>query len=319
MVNSIVIVGSTDLKTSEYYKQIGIASSMLITSRDHQQLIGHTSVGDVPDLKDLEYILSQATEVYWAESSIDEFFDADSYYDFVNWLKDYNLIYNNVVNLHKIKFDDYNWNHLLSQNLNQNHVVFFGCSFTAGAGLPDVETHYTTQVAKHFGKQVFNLGSNGGSNALVFDQFTQLDFFPGQIVVVQLTFLERLHYCGLNRQLTKVVFTKKNYENLIHNLVEIYNKDFLFYELLQKIRAMVAIARAKKLKMVFWLINYKDTKIYSKADQRYFYHMPEFVPASWMENYFLDLATDGQHPGIRSNKFIADTLVKYIESVYNKE
>ena len=82
---------------------------------------------------------------------------------------------------------------------------------------------------------------------------------------------------------------------------------------------MVAIARAKKLKMVFWLINYKDTKIYSKADQRYFYHMPEFVPASWMENYFLDLATDGQHPGVRSNKFIADTLVKYIETVYNKD
>ena len=105
MVKSIIIVGSTDLKTSEYYKQINIESSVLITSRDHKQLIGHTSVGDVPDLKDLEYILSQATEVYWAESSINEFFDADSYYDFVNWLKDYNLIYNNVVNLHKIKFD----------------------------------------------------------------------------------------------------------------------------------------------------------------------------------------------------------------------
>jgi|LakMenEpi03Aug12_release.lakeMendotaPanAssembly.Ray.scaffolds.fasta_scaffold232544_2 hypothetical protein len=318
MVKSIIIIGSTDLKTSEYYKQLGIAPSMLITTCDHEQLIGHTSVGDVPDLKDLEYILSQAKEVYWAESSIDEFFDADSYYDFLNWLKDYNLVYKNVVNFYKIKFDDYNWNQLLPQNLNQNHAVFFGCSHTAGVGLPDVETHYATQVAKHFGKQVCNLASGAGSNGLIFDRFTQFDFFPEQIVVVQLTYLERLHYCGIDRNLRKILFTHTS-DNLRRSLIDVYHKDFLFYELLQKIRAMIAIARDKKLKMVFWLAEYKNSDIYSKADQRYFYHMPEFVPASLMENYCMDVANDRLHPGIESNKFIADVLVKYIKTVYNKD
>jgi hypothetical protein len=319
MVKSIIIIGSTDLKTSEYYKHLGIAPSMLITTCDHKQLIGHTSVGDVPDLTDLEYILSQAQEVYWAESSIDEFFDADSYYNFLNWLKDYNLVHNNVVNFNKIKFDDYNWNQLLPQNLNQNHAVFFGCSFTAGVGLPDVETHYATQVAKYFGKQVLNLGSGGGSNGLIFNRFTQLDFFPGQIVVVQLTGLERLHYCKQNRQLEKIMFAYASDPTLNRAMLTVYHKDFLFYELLSKIRAMVAIARAKKLKMVFWLADYKNSEIYSKADQRYFYHMLEFVPASWIQNYLIDRATDNSHPGVRSNKFIADTLVKYIETVYNKD
>lgn len=319
MVKSIIIVGSPDSKTSEYHRQIGIESSVLITSCDHKQLIGHTSVGDVPDLTDLEYILSQATEVYWAESSINEFFDADSYYDFLNWLKDYNLVYNNVVNFNKIKFDDYAWDQLRSQNLNQNHAVFFGCSFTAGAGLPDVETHYATQVAKHFGKQVLNLGSGGGSNGLIFDRFTQVDFFPGQIVVVQLTYPNRLHYCKQNQQLEKIGFAHAADPTLNRAMLTVYHKDFLFYELLPKIRAMVSIARAKKLKMVFWLIEYKNPEIYSKADQRYFYHMPEFVPASWIENYIMDTATDNMHPGIQSNKFIANTLVKYIESVYNKD
>lgn len=319
MVKSIIIVGSDDSKTSEYHRQIGIESSVLITSCDHKQLIGHTSVGDVPDLTDLEYILSQATEVYWAESSINEFFDADSYYDFLNWLKDYNLVYNNVVNFNKIKFDDYAWDQLRSQNLNQNHAVFFGCSFTAGAGLPDVETHYATQVAKHFGKQVLNLGSGGGSNGLIFDRFTQVDFFPGQIVVVQLTYPNRLHYCKQNQQLEKIGFAHAADPILNRAMLTVYHKDFLFYELLPKIRAMVSIARAKKLKMVFWLIEYKNPEIYSKADQRYFYHMPEFVPASWIENYIMDTATDNMHPGIQSNKFIANTLVKYIESVYNKD
>ena len=317
MVTSIIIVGSTDIKTSEYYKKLGVAPSVLIIDRDHKQLIGHTSAGDIPDLKELEYVLSQAREVYWAESEINEFADADSYYDFLNWLKDYNLVYNNVVNLDQIKFDDYKWNQTFMQKLNQNHAVFFGCSFTAGVGLPDINTHYATRVAKYFNKQAFNLASSGGSNGLIFDKFTQLDFFPGQIVVVQLTYLERLHYCKLNRRLTKIMFNENN--SLNRQLVEIYHKDFLFYELLLKVRVMVSIARAKKLKMVFWLIDYKNPEIYSKQDQRYFYHMPEFVPASWMQNYIMDSAKDHIHPGIKSNEFIAKTLIKYIETVYNKD
>lgn len=317
MVKSIIIIGSTDLKTSEYYKQLGIASSMLVTTCNHKQLIGHTSVGDVPDLTDLEYILSQAKEVYWAESSINEFFDADSYYDFLNWLKDYNSKYNNVVNLDKIKFDVYKWNH--RSIVKKNHAVFLGCSFTAGVGLPDVETRYSTQVAKYFNKELLNLGTGAGSNSLIFDRFTQLDFFPGQIVVVQLTMLDRLHYCKQNQQLEKIMFAHAANPTLNRAMLTVYHKDFLFYELLSKIRAMVAIARAKKLKMIFWLADYKNPEIYSKADQTYFYNMPEFVPASWIQNYLIDRATDNSHPGIQSNKLIADTLIKYIETVYNKD
>jgi hypothetical protein len=164
---------------------------------------------------------------------------------------------------------------------------------------------------------VEEVGVGGGSNGLIFDKFTQIDFFPGQIVVVQLTHLERLHYCKSNRSLTKVRFTEDN--SLNRSLMEVYHKDFLFYELLSKVRAMISIARAKKLKMVFWLIDYKNPKTYSKEDQRYFYHMPEFVPASWMQNYMIDSAADKLHPGIQSNEFIAKTLIKYIETVYNKD
>jgi hypothetical protein len=204
MVKSIIIVGSTDIKTSMYYKKLGIASSVLVLEQYHNQPVAHTSVGDVPDLKELECILSQAKSVYWAESPIEEFANVDSYYDFLNWLKDYNLKYNNVVNLDKIKFDVYKWNH--RSIVKKNHAVFLGCSFTAGVGLLDVETRYSTQVAKYFNKELLNLGTSGGSNSLIFDRFTQLDFFPGQIVVVQLTMLERLHYCKQDQQLEKILF-----------------------------------------------------------------------------------------------------------------
>jgi hypothetical protein len=319
MVKSTIIVGSTDVKTAEYHKKLGLPPSVLITGQYHTQLVAHTSVGDIPDLNELEYVLKQAELVYWAESEITEFSSADDYYDFLSWLKDYNLEYRNVVNLDTIKFDVYKWNSLRSIKVDKNQAVFFGCSFTAGVGLSDTGTHYATQVAKHFNKDLLNLGVSGGSNGLIFDRFTQLDFFPGQIVVVQLTGLERLHYCKQNRQLKKIMFAYPADPTLNRAMLTVYHKDFLFYELLSKIRAMVAIARAKKLKMVFWLADYKNSEIYSKADQRYFYHMPEFVPASWMQDYLIDRAMDNAHPGIRSNKFIADTLVKYIKTVYNKD
>jgi hypothetical protein len=279
--------------------------------------VAHTSVGDIPDLDELEYVLKQADSVYWAESTIEEFNDADSYYNFLNWLKDHHLKYNNVVNLDKIKFDVYRWSHRVI--VKENHAVFLGCSFTAGVGLPDVETRYPTQVANHFNKELLNLGAPGGSNSLIFDRFMQLDFFPGQIVVVQLTTLDRLHYCKHNRRLEKIMFANAADVNLNQKMVEIYHKDFLFYELLAKIRAIVAVARTKKLKLIFWLIDYKNELMYSKMDQTYFYDMPEFVPASWMQNYITDHAMDRIHPGVRSNKFIADTLVKYIKTVYNKD
>ena len=309
----IIIVGSTDIKTSVYYKQIGIPPSTLITTRHDNHTIGHTSIGDIGSSDELEFILSRTKLVYWAESSIDEFADSDSYYDFLNWLKDHNLKYNNVVNLDKIKFDVYNWNGEFS--LKENQAVFLGCSFTAGIGLPDSNTHYSTLVAKHFDKEILNLAVPGGSNSLIFDRYTQLDFYPGQLVVIQLTHPGRLHYCDTNQRLQAVRFAD-NSHSLNRQMIEIYHRDFLFYELLIKLRAMISIARAKNIKLVFWLINYKDEMIYSKLDQTYFYNMPEFVPASCVENYILDSGTDNIHPGIQSNKFIADTLIEYIENVY---
>ena len=311
----IIIVGSTDIKTSVYYKQINIPPSTLITSRDDNHMFGHTSIGDIGNSDELEFILGRADAVYWAESSIDEFADSDSYYDFLNWLKDYNLKYNNVVNLDKIKFDVYNWDSGVA--LKENQAVFLGCSFTAGVGLPDSNTHYSSLVAKYFDKELLNLAVPGGSNSLIVDRYTQLEFYPGQLVVIQLTHPGRLHYCDTNRKLRTVRFADTDL-SLNRMMIEVYNKDFLFYELLIKVRAIVSIARARKIKLVFWLINYKDEMVYSRLDQTYFYHMPEFVPASWMENYILDLGTDNLHPGILSNRFIADTLIKYIETIYKE-
>ena len=298
---SVIIVGSNHTNTANYYKKLGLSSSVLVTGINHKELIGHTCIQDIPDYNQLEIVLKNADEVYWAESNKDEFYDDSSYYDFLNWLKDYNLKNHNVKNFKLIKFDNYSWTKNLTTNPDQ--AVFLGCSFTAGIGLSNSKTHYAAIVANHFGKQLLNLGVPGGSNNLIFDQFTQLNFHPGQIVVLQFTLLERIRYCNTNKQLTQ-------------SMLEVYHKDFLFYELLVKIRAIITIARLQKLKLVFWLIDYKHEDKYSKLDQTYFYDLPEFVPYSWMANYLVDFAEDNAHPGIESNKNIANTLINYMETIY---
>ena len=311
---SVIIVGSNHTNTANYYKKLGLSSSVLVTGINHKELIGHTCIQDIPDYNQLEIVLKNADEVYWAESNKDEFYDDSSYYDFLNWLKDYNLKNHNVKNFKLIKFDNYSWTKNLTTNPDQ--AVFLGCSFTAGIGLSNSKTHYAAIVANHFGKQLLNLGVPGGSNNLIFDQFTQLNFHPGQIVVLQFTLLERIRYCNTNKQLISMLFANMPNKQLTQSMLEVYHKDLLFYELLVKIRAIITIARLQKLKLVFWLIDYKHEDKYSKLDQTYFYDLPEFVPYSWMANYLVDFAEDNAHPGIESNKNIANTLINYMETIY---
>jgi hypothetical protein len=313
---SIIIVGSNHNDTAGYYKKLNLTPSVLVTEINHRQEIGHTCIQDIPDHDKFEVVLKNADEVYWAESKKDEFFDDKSYYDFLNWLKDYNLKHHNVKNIDSISFDPFGWKNNITVDTDQ--AVFLGCSFTAGVGLSDAKTHYSTIVANHFDKKLLNLAQGGGSNSLIFDKFFQLDLRPGQLVVLQFTELERLHYCGNDKKLIPLLLSTSPIKKELHlSMLEVYHKDFLFYELLCKIRAIVKFARAQQLKLVFWLIDYKNPNKYSELDQSYFYDMPEFVPASWIQNYMVDGAEDKMHPGIKSNKNIAKALITYIETIYS--
>jgi hypothetical protein len=312
---SIIIVGSNHDNTASYYKKLNMLPSHLITGIDHNHMIGHTSIHDIPDYQTLEIVLSRAKEVYWAECKKEEFHNDEWYYSFLNWLKDFNLKYKTVQNLNQICFDVYNWGKLIP--LDPNQIVFLGCSLTAGVGVTDKNTLYSNIVAKHFNLDSLNLAQGGGSNSLIFDRFNRLQFNPGQMIVVQFTTPDRLQYCDMHKKLLPLVFSSSTIEKNFHrSLLEIYHSDFLFYELLCKIRSMVKLARAQQIKLVFWLIDYKNENNYSNLQQTYFYEMIEFVPASWMAGYMVDRAEDKIHPGIESNKNIANTLIKYITTVY---
>ena len=149
---SIIIVGSNHTNTAEYYKTLGLEPSTLVTEIKHRPLIGHTCIQDVPDYNTLETILKNADDVYWAHPTPGEFFNYNSYYNFLNWLKDYNLKYRNVKNFNSITLDPHKWNNKVTVDI--THAVFMGCSFTAGVGLSDPNTHYANIVSLHFDKKL---------------------------------------------------------------------------------------------------------------------------------------------------------------------
>ena len=213
--------------------------------------------------------------------------------------------------------DPHGWNR--PTKTAKDTAIFLGCSYTVGVGIEQAELCYPSVVADHFGRELLNLAQPGGSNSNIFDLFTQIDFHEGQIVVVQLTELCRLYYCDESKVLTHLRLSTLNKNTLNQYMLEIFNKDFLFHELVTKVRAMVTIARSKKLKLVFWLMHYNMDDLYSALDQQYFEVMPEFIPSTAMGNYLVDGAPKSPaHPGPESHKNIAQAVITHIEQLYGK-
>lgn len=315
---STLIIGSHWESTSKYYKKVNLPASILIESCDQIFVVGHTSVPDMGSYKNLELVASKATHVYWAECGIEEFETFNDYVDLVFWLKDFNRRYKTVRNFESITVDPYGIKETYKPSLEQ--AVFFGCSFTAGTGLSDPTTHYSHVLSNYFSKEVYNLARGGGSNDLIFNRFVNTQWNPEQLVVVQLTMPQRLYYCTDDYQKLNIILGSDNKhlggKILQQSLVEVYQKPWVFSQLLDKVNAMNQIAEQNKLRMALWLVDYKNPDIYSVHDQTYFYHMKSFVPASIMQNYLVDFAEDNLHPGIRSNQIIADVLHKFIKEVY---
>ena len=308
-----IIVGSNHTSTAEYYKKINVDPSVLVLSTEQVYTVGHTAIQDIPDYHDMEFILSRADQVFWAECSAAEFSSSDSYYDFLYWLQLYNLKFNNVKNIHTISFDPYAWNTAIP-TMTEDDIVFFGGSITAGVGLSDPNTWYSNIIADHFKKHSINLAQTPGinNNTKTFDLFTQTKFVPGQIVIMQITPLERIRYC--NEQTGLLEDLQFSTVKGQRELLEVYHRQFLFYNLLLYTRAMINVARTNKLRFVMFHDNYKLGP--AIEEQLYFYQYPEFVPKTLLQDYNIDCAEDNIHPGIKSNQFIAHTIIDYINTIY---
>ena len=313
-----LLLGSSDISTSLAHKKFNLPESVLVPSAGQDYTVGHTSRQEFNSDNELEQVLKSADVVLWAFPKASEFISEQVYYDTLDWLKQYHKKFKNVQNLQDIKLDPYNWKSKVPK-LTDNDIVFIGSSNTLGVGLPSVEHRYANIVAKHFGKNgivMQELFRTKGNNDKSIDIFSQCDFNPGQIVVLQSAPLMRIRYCNeQNKLIDSQLFSAENFANH-RSIVDVFSKEFLFYRFAINMRLITQLARAKKLRFVFFLDDYKSEDITHK-DQMCFYDMPEFLSGSQIANdTHVDLANDNAHPGVEANRRIAQHIIDHIEYLY---
>jgi len=313
----ILILGSSHENTATYYKKLNLEQSKLITLINENYSIGHTSPQDTGTYENLNKIALKADKIYFTYPAQDEFDDEIFYHEYLDWIKEFHFKYKKISNWKNIELDGYNWN-LNLPVLTSNDAVFIGCSFTEGVGIDNPECKYANIVSRNYNLNCINLGKGSSSNSYFFEVFSQLNFTNGQLVVIQLTVLERLRYCSEKDNLKHIQLAHLPSYNL--NLIDVYNNKFLFYETLKSIRLIQSIANEKNLKLAIWLDNYKEEHQghYTRLQQRYLYNLRSFVPAYLMQDYCVDKGTDDLHPGVESNKNIANTLIYFIDRTYNE-
>lgn len=215
-----------------------------------------------------------------------------------------------------MKFDPYHWC-LNLPVLTPDNIVFLGSSTTAGVGLSNADTWYSNLIAKHYKKTAINLARQSigvGNNDRTFDIFTQLEFNPGQIVIIHIAPIDRIRWCDDDAKLIDLPLNT----NQIYNhraIVSVFNRKYLIYRLLSNVRAMIRIARLQGLKLILWFDNYKiDTEF--DQEQLCFYEYPELISKLQLADYIIDHAEDNIHPGIKSNQYLADQIIHHLERLY---
>lgn len=308
----ILILGSDSESTGQFYKTLGLAPSVLVSDTSHLPAVAHTSPQAAGDFFNLQKIAELADTIYFANPSVEDFPSQDYYFKYLHWLKELEYRQGNVKNL-KIGHDYFNWSKNLP-SLNENDAVFIGCSFTQGIGLTQLNQRYSNIVSEYFNLNCVNLAKSGTSNAYFFETFSKLDFKPGQLVVLQLTVLERIRYIEDQGKLLDLRFSA----NTNNKIIKVFNYEYLFYELLVKLNLISKIAQSKKLKLVIWIANYNEEfgQTYTLEQQLCFYNYKEIVPLFLSEHYIVDFGTDNAHPGPESNKKIAKVLIEFIEKTY---
>ena len=315
MTQKILVLGSQHNNTQNFSKSVGLEKSILITPNNMYDnfSVGHTSIQDMLFYEQFDELIKQVDSLYWSGPDKDEFWNDEFYTEYLWWIKKVQSKTNKFVNFPEFNFDPYN---LLYPKIkvNPDDAVFVGCSWTAGVGLEDPKSqHFSYIISKHFNKNCVNLGVGGSSIGYAFERLSNIDFYENQIVVLQLTHPYRWRYYSKDKK--QQIHINVNQPNNVRPFIEVFNQEFLLYELIQKLKLFQKIADAKKLKFAFFLIDYKGTA-YSYTDQLYFYDFKSFIPYGLMQEYYIDVGTDDIHPGPKSNEYIAKTVINFLETQY---
>jgi hypothetical protein len=310
----ILIVGSNHSNTANYYKKLGFNKSTLFTGDIGSAEVYHTSVADCANLA---IYLDQFDQVFWAESSTKEFNNYQEYFDTLVMIRKHAEIFDNSKN--KIA-DPYNIKpQPLLINNTKDSAIFLGCSHTVGVGLSDINQSYTQLVSNHYDKLLINLGKSGLGNFKSFENINQIDFFEGQIVVLQLTDIARLQMFFTDTD-TPIAYTQL-YAIKDPAYIKVFNDKQLLSMMLDRLELVVKYARSLKLRLAIFNLggnpnfnNSAENNFLRQTTEYYLQDYPEYIPNVLQQNG--DRGTDGMHFGPQSQAIWANLIIKKIENLY---
>ena len=284
----------------------------MITESEVDYTFAQTSIQDAGDYGVLNTILLEADSIYIHKLEKLNFLSLEQYSEFILWIKTFNVVHKNkIVNNDMLFSDPYGWYRKTTPT--KKDIVFLGCSWTDNIWV-EKDQAFSSIVSKKLNLNCRNLALGGGSNHAMFSKFLQTNFVEGQVVVWQLTSLSRLVHCCDDNRLTNIMLSKDKSKN-IDALRRVYTTNQIFYEILMQVEAVVNIARAKKLKLVIFLKDYKQDW-YGTNELMYLSNFKEFIHTKELEDCLVDFGSDNLHPGVETNKIYAQEILKHLEILY---
>lgn len=324
MINDSVIVYIGDV--GEYLCEIAKChdvSAKLIDSTNYQHLqpgVYFTSVGDLPSLVALGAVLQQANEIIYTPPK------HWSHPKAKTWTEDYLEICLSNSDQRVIGFErDPDLLSDACQDLAGHRkskscqIWIAGCSISHGLGVGPTQ-RYGNIIAEQLDLPVTYLTKPGSSVCWAGDQILRSDIRAGDKVFWGITSHNRLTYWN-DIQNKIVCATLQNYESHQPFLDRVIKKNFLVsdackYQAILAVRQVNNFCRKIKAELILATL--------ISGLESCFNNLENFIPLAGLhgrnqEDLYLDIGSDGVHPGIKSHRFFADRMVKKYHQLYDFE
>lgn len=273
-----LVVGNGSIESFDFcQKQFGSCELLESTTKVDYNKNYHTSIHDVfPNY--LDALIKQADEVLIGPLNDDD-------------LTTRTLLANNK----KIIIPD-----VFSEPLylNDNDMLFLGCSHTTGVGLT-VEERFSTLVANSFNLNPINLGKPGSSIAYSTNLFHRCNFKRNQKVVLQITHAERTDILTKDFKYKTLDMANKEDTKMLSAVAD----EILLATAFASISGVIYTARKLNVNLVCFMLSGSPlaTKLYYLLSS-----FKEFIP---LYDYSLDKARDNGHFGSRTHQLLANKIV----------
>lgn len=278
-----------------------------------------TSIADI-QFQNIKRVINEAKEIILIDLDFlktgETLVDGD-YFVYGRLLNELYRVRTKVKNFEWIDNLNYNlFNNLTATRTTDKPVLWTaGCSVTYGVGVAS-DQRWGSIVSNALGIAEVTLSKPGHSNAWSADQILRSDIKSGDVVIWGLTDISRVEY-ATDWQLHAIPITGYSElpKSLQHYKLDYFDSQTKFVTAIKNILQVVNYC--KKIGVELYLINLMDTTYFKVV----FDSMHNYIDCAAENEYygyddpldFIDIGTDGKHPGPLQHQVYASTILKLIK------